>query len=349
MATFSDRTASSVIGVPALNNDTNDFSWAGGSTNAGNVIPPTPETNLVKRFVILNIEGNYSYSTDASSWTQPTTIPQSNFVSWSDIVYANEKFVAVGRTSCAYSTNGLDWTAGNIEALSYDRRIAYGNGKFVAITQGQDTKEVFISTDGVSWEKTSYNLWTNYGRWSGLTFGNGIFIAVESGYNQIAVSEDGLSWTNSYPSIGSEQKTNIAYGNGKFVFLSRNTTRAYSSVDGTSWTSFNEANVLPVQAGWQSVTYGNGTFVAVALSNSSFMSTDIAIYSTDGITWTQSNLPLNSNWRRVTYGNGRFVAIGSDPTAVAYSTDGITWTQSTLSLETVSSSIAYGEWQQVVI
>jgi hypothetical protein len=51
MATFSDRTASSIIGVPALNNDTNDFSWAGGSTNAGNVIPPN--SNIIFEVEIL--------------------------------------------------------------------------------------------------------------------------------------------------------------------------------------------------------------------------------------------------------------------------------------------------------
>jgi hypothetical protein len=337
MATFSDRTASSVVGVPALNNDTNDFSWAGGSTNAGNVIPPTPEPNLVKRFVLVRSNGVSAYSSDASSWTQSATLPLSPSAAWSDIVYANNKFVAVGRGSCAFSTDGLDWTSGLIDVSSYDRSVAYGNGKFVAISQGAGSREVFVSTDGVDWEKTSFNLWSNYGSWAGLAFGNGKFVTVENQYNQTAVSEDGISWSTNFSLSNTGLKTNVAYGDGKFVFLGKGTQLAYYSTDGLSW------NTAPFTANssWESVAYGDGKFVAVASG------TNIMAYSEDGVSWSVSNLPSTGVWTSLIYANNRFVLIGQNEILV--SSDGLSWTAATNPIAGPNHFLAYGEWQQSVI
>ena len=70
---------------------------------------------------------------------------------------------------------------------------------------------------------------------------------------------------------------------------------------------------------WQSVTYGNGTFVAVTSSSND------GIYSTDGISWTRMVMPANRDWYSVTYGNGKFVAVASGSDKGAYSVDGINW------------------------
>ena len=87
-----------------------------------------------------------------------------------------------------------------------------------------------------------------------------------------------------------------------------------------AWTQ----RTLPTSASWRSVTYGNGVFVAVAVSST------IAATSPDGITWTQRVLPTSTAWISVTYGNGVFVAVAVNSTIAATSPDGITWTQRTL-------------------
>jgi len=87
--------------------------------------------------------------------------------------------------------------------------------------------------------------------------------------------------------------------------------------DGTTWTarSATEANF------WSSVTFGNGTFVAVSTSG-----TNRVMTSTDGITWTARNVPA-STWTSVTYGNGLFVAVaGFGTDRIMTSPDGVTWT-----------------------
>ena len=69
---------------------------------------------------------------------------------------------------------------------------------------------------------------------------------------------------------------------------------------------------LPTSAYWRSVCYGNGKYVVVAYNST------IAVYSTDGITWTQTTLPASTYWQSVCYGNGKFVAVAYNSTISAY-------------------------------
>ena len=104
------------------------------------------------------------------------------------------------------------------------------------------------------------------------------------------------------------------------------------------------AATLPSSQTWQSVTYGNGKFVAVASGPST-----AAAYSTDGINWTAATLPSSSNWYSVTYGNGKFVTVAYSSTAAAYSTDGINWTAATLPSSQTWLSVTYGNGKFVAV
>jgi hypothetical protein len=86
-----------------------------------------------------------------------------------------------------------------------------------------------------------------------------------------------------------------------------------------------QETALPDSLVWNSVTYGNGQFVAVAGT-----ATNIYATSFDGKFWTQRTLPVTANWRSVVFGNGVFVATSWNSNISATSTDGITWTQQTL-------------------
>ena len=83
---------------------------------------------------------------------------------------------------------------------------------------------------------------------------------------------------------------------------------------GVNWTQ----RTLPVSAGWQSVTFGGSTFVAVAYGSS------IAATSADGITWTQRTLPVSANWTSVTFGASTFVAVAGGPSTIAATSAGAT-------------------------
>ena len=93
---------------------------------------------------------------------------------------------------------------------------------------------------------------------------------------------------------------------------------------------------MPATGTWQSVTYGNGTFVAIATNS------NIAATSTDGVTWTQRTLPATADWHAVTYGDGTFVAVEGSKNIAFTSTDGVTWTQRTLPVALYWRSVTYG-------
>ena len=101
---------------------------------------------------------------------------------------------------------------------------------------------------------------------------------------------------------------------------------------------------------WTSVTYGNGTFVAVGYCNGTTY-TECVMTSPDGITWTaRSAAGDNDGWSSVTYGNGTFVAVGSSGDRVMTSPDGITWTaRSAAGNDDTWQSVTYGNGTFVAV
>ena len=76
---------------------------------------------------------------------------------------------------------------------------------------------------------------------------------------------------------------------------------------------------------------------------------NIAIYSTDGINWTQTTLPVSANWVSVCYGNDKFVAVAHARKFAAYSTDGINWSEITMLVPGTWESICYGGGKFVAV
>jgi len=96
---------------------------------------------------------------------------------------------------------------------------------------------------------------------------------------------------------------------------------------------------------WNSITFGNGLFVAV--SNQGAAGSQV-MTSPDGINWTLRTTPgTNQTWSSVTFGNGLFVAVSYDGTLgsqVMTSPNGINWTlQSTPTPMQRWNSITFGD------
>ena len=108
---------------------------------------------------------------------------------------------------------------------------------------------------------------------------------------------------------------------------------------GVTWT----ARTAVASNGWNSVTYGNGLFVAVG-------EVGIVMTSPDGSTWTARSAAEANWWNSVTYGNGLFVAVSWDGTnRVMTSPDGITWTARSASVADTWQSITYGNGMFVAV
>jgi len=116
------------------------------------------------------------------------------------------------------------------------------------------------SPDGITW--TSRNAAASNG-WFGITYGNGLFVAVSySGDgNRVMTSPDGITWT-SRTSPANNDWYGIAYGNGLFVAVAGGGSgnRVMTSSDGITWTSQTSVAINY----WVDIAYANGIFVAVA-------------------------------------------------------------------------------------
>ena len=251
----------------------------------------------------------------------------------------------------------MSWQAVSLPAGGTNiRSIAYGDGKFIALSQGNNNGQVYVATDIENWQlvNSGFNC-----TWSDITYGDNLFVAVAGnapgGTPRVMTSPDGLAWSQPAfsdvptPPTNSYNWQSVTYGNGKYVAVCNNLLEGVmTSTDGMKWTMGEDCALSEVNY-WESVTYANGIYVAVA----SFANTEAAImYSTDAITWKRAESPsgTDNSWQGVTYGDGRFVAVGNSGVYNSmYSYDGINWRSAPGSEDNFWMDIAYGNGRFVAV
>ncbi len=288
---------------------------------------------------------NILFSGSGTKTFASTSASTTNFVvqSGSGEVIAPSALTVSGNYSnnSTTSMSGSRWTAYSATQANSWGSLAYGNGKFVAVSYN-GTNRVMYSTDGITWA-TSTAAQANL--WFAITYGNGKFVAVSGdGTNRVMYSTDGITWATSTAAQANPWYS-VAYGNGKFVAVSYNgTNRVMYSTDGITWAT----SSAPEANAWYSVTYGNGKFVAVACGINSTTCNftgggSRVMSSTDGINWVGHSATSASEWYAVTYGNGLFVAVarsGSD--LIMTSPDGANWTARSAPESNFWLSVTYG-------
>lgn len=113
-------------------------------------------------------------------------------------------------------------------------------------------------------------------------------------------------------------------------------TFTYKEPEDLVWT----LQAPPNRNAWNSVAFGNGTFVAVGPSTNG----DGVMRSTDGKNWIASTGVPNNTWTSVAYGNGIFVAVASTGVGnrMMWSKDGARWTVSEISRDLNWGMIKFG-------
>ena len=202
--------------------------------------------------------------------------------------------------------------------------ITYGfHGKSLFAACGDDGK-IAISEDGVMWENISTSV-------TGLLLsicdvGGTGFLAIASNGDAVKSSLfDDKTWTKfTLPTSTTGVYLSVAYGNSICVAITESGGAVYSTED-SDYTEWNQTTMPSPGLGiWYAVQYYHGKFVAIATGS------NIAAYSTDGITWTQTTMPSSSDWESLARSQDKVIAIPSYGTNGAYSTDGITWTAMSL-------------------
>jgi hypothetical protein len=253
------------------------------------------------KFYAVSIDSGFiRVSTDGITWTTISTTSSALF----DIIYADNKFVAVGfkllsgnyDTSVQVSTDGLTWTEYNPSTNVFLTSITYGNGKFVAVGDGEGgfpENTVITSTDAINW---TLSVTSGVYGLRKIAYGNGIFVAVSSlisgGNNKIFYSSDGITWNNQ----------TFIYNNKTILFADNKFTvgDAYST-DGINWTAATFTGTLRPNG----LVYGNGIYVGVGI----FESEDAIAISTNAINWDTIAGPLIASWQTVTFGDNKFISL----------------------------------------
>ena len=306
-------------------------------------------------------------SADGITWAQRTLPVKVGALM--GVGYGGDGFVALGNYGTILtSSDTVTWTmrtARTTFATFYG--AAYGKGVFVAAGQdrydySKDYAVVFSSSDGINWKSRA----VEKGGFYGVTYGKGLFVATgycsSEDYSRSSIiftSSDGKKWTKrglpATPYWWDPQLNGVTYGNGIFVAVGYAVTYPtedsavavpliYTSSDGITWTQRASGTGLS----FNSVTYGNGVFVAAGLDNIAKEDETphlVIATSPDGVTWTQASLPARLGaLSSVTFGNGLFVAVGEVLTAISTnslltSPDGISWTLRALPDNAVFSGI----------
>lgn len=260
-------------------------------------------------------------------------------------------------TNITHHGGSMAASAINISAKFTD--LAYGDGKFVCVTRQKAsylTQDIRVqwSADGINWTYASVPAEVETNWWTGVTYGNGKWVAVsKDGTNRVMWSTDAITW-NAASAALDVAWSQVTYGepNGQptFVAVAESGTsghRSMYSYDGINWQSSATINDVNM---WTSVAYGDGKFVAIAMAG-----VYRAMYSTDGINWIScSHGLLDAGYIDITYGepNGQpmFVAIPGSGVRAHYSTDltgattnGINWAMGEVPKSADWTSVAYGE------
>lgn len=187
----------------------------------------------------------------------------------------------------------------------------------ITVMGGAGTNTLAWSADnGITWTGLGTSIFSSqcYSiAWSGKRF-----VAVGSGTNTIAYSEDGKNWTGLGLTTFGTFGITIAWNGVRFVAGGGTSNTLAWSNDGVNWTGLG-TTVFPNSLG--GIAWNGTRWVAAGDC------TNGIAYSSDGITWTTIATPIfTTSGRGVCWTGTQFVATGQGTNTIATSPDGITWT-----------------------
>ena len=259
------------------------------------------------KFFAADVRNTIYSSEDGITWNKITTVNSDNLLN--KLSFTNNKFFLTGdydSNEIAYSNDGITWQkVATLSAEGIWTPVVYGNEKYVSLFE--DCSILAYSYDGTVWQEKTLETKDVY--CDGITFGNNIF--VRNG-DWLTYSYDCENWFDASVIGGSNSAIGqILFNNNKFIALSE-TGRCLHSYDGINWQTYTLDADLP-QSSWSNIVYGDGKYLAITTSS------NIAIYSYDGIKWYPTDTSINFR-ESCAYGNNKFIVVGALAPKMIYST-----------------------------
>jgi len=263
-------------------------------------------------------------------------IPSSNTTLYyiSKVDFNGYQWIAVGcdtnyTQSIILSSDGINWvTPVNNVIPDYIIDVAWGKKKWVAFGVNDSIYRFAYSSDGMNWTSSNYNNDGHVSFFNCIAFNGTYFLA--GGYNRIAKSTDGNTWTDVDVTNIIGSVNSITWNGHIWVAGGTNASAIGYSYDGVSWTAVNNINVLLNSC--NTIVYNGTKFLAGGIGNYKLVS------SQDGINWTGVMLHINEtylpgNITDITWNGTYWIVVNStnnytDP-KIAYSSDLVNWYSST--------------------
>lgn len=259
----------------------------------------------------------------ASAQTQWTQRPSNTAGGLSGVAFGTNSFVAGGAQVSLTSTNGQTWSLFPF-TNNVLQKVIFANGTWVATNF---SNQIYTSPNGQTWTlryTAPYDI-------RGFAYGNGVVVAVGTAGQIHRSTDNGVAW-NIATSPTSRNIGAVAYGSNTFVAIADGQA-ALTSTDGLIWTL--RTNNLPADAGFRTMAYCNGVFVAGANS--------LTARSIDnGQTWTSQSLPQPFSLWALAYTSGTLVGVGQWGAIHTSNDAGQTWTLQTSGVNFDLGGIAYG-------
>jgi len=224
----------------------------------------------------------------ANGLTDTSYSDHSDIAWFQTIIWDGTQFLATGAASSYgrslwMSSDGITWT----ESTTYPNYnpsygIFYNGNAYVCVGGNSATGgKISYTTDLTTWT-TNTTIFTTCAY--DVCCGNGRWVAVGSGTNTIAYSDDGTTWVGLGTSIFSSQGTSICFDKNKnrFVAVGWGTNTIAYSDDGITWVGLGTS----IFNSRGTSIFNNGTrFVATGYYLSNTYGLNTLAYSDDGITW----------------------------------------------------------------
>jgi len=232
--------------------------------------------------------------------------------------------------SLILSSDGINWVlpANNVLSAGVTDMV-WGQKKWLAIgaPTSEDSQYRFAySSDGMNWTLSTYNSDNHIAIFACIAYNGSYFLA--GGYNCVAKSSDGITWTEANVSSSLGFVRSITWNGRVWVAVGNNVYPLAYSTDGESWTVATSATSL--------MNYGN----VVVYNGTKFLAGGGGIYSLissiDGINWIGVMLDSNETYLPGTISditwNGIYWYVScetndkTDP-KIAYSSDLVNWSK----------------------
>ena len=203
----------------------------------------------------------------ATDATGPWSNSPINQRNWRDIAYGDGKFVAVSGGQVAYSSPPFaSWSEINLAQSVH--AITYGDGKFVAVDELRQGTLLWATDPAGPWNSVTIPA----RGYKAITYGNGYFVAVATQSNQVLWATDPAGpWQSATIQEDATDNHNpwsdICYDGGRFYI-----TQSYNtSGKGYVATAVDPRTWLLTEApnqGWEAVVHGGGYTVCASTTSS---------------------------------------------------------------------------------